>query len=196
MRATAEALLRAERASSIILVEGISDQVAVDTIAARLGRDLRDEGVAVIPVGGAQAMLPFLTRFGPRGAGLRVAGLCDLAEVPDVCRAVTVGGLGAALTADDLERLGFFVCDRDLEDELIRAAGRDRIEGVLVEQDDLASFRRMQKQPAWRGAGFDAQFRRFLGAGARRKSRYAWLLVEALEPADHPRPLLRLLDLA
>lgn len=54
-------------------------------------------------------------------------------------------------------------------------------------QGDLASLRALQGQPAWRQQSFDAQMHRFLGAGARRKLRYARLLVDALDLDRMPR---------
>ena len=47
----------------------------------------------------------------------------------------------------------------------------------------------MQKQPVWRGRPVEDQLRRFLGSGARRKVRYAALLVDALELERMPAPL-------
>ena len=47
----------------------------------------------------------------------------------------------------------------------------------------------MQRQPAWRAEPAGAQLRRFLGAGARRKLRYARLLVDAVDLDRVPRPL-------
>ena len=52
-------------ARAVVLVEGISDQVALETLAQRRGRDLAAEGVSVIPIGGAQAIGRFLTLLGP-----------------------------------------------------------------------------------------------------------------------------------
>src|ERR1700674_1061622 len=78
--ATDRALARANDASAIVLVEGYSDQVALETLAARRGRNLAAEGVAVVPVGGAKAVARFVTRFGPHGSDTRLAGLCDLGE--------------------------------------------------------------------------------------------------------------------
>ena len=88
-----------------------------------------------------------------------------------------------------MERLGFFVCVEDLEDELIRASARESIEALLEGQGDLTSFRSLQQQPAWRHRSFEAQMHRFLGAGARRKLRYARALVRSLWPELIPRPL-------
>jgi hypothetical protein len=88
-----------------------------------------------------------------------------------------------------MERLGFFVCVADLEDELIRALGAAGVEEVVAAQGDLRSFRTLQKQPAWQGRPPEQQLRRFMGSGGSRKTRYARLLVEALEPSKVPRPL-------
>ena len=49
-----------------------------------------------------------------------------------------------------MEALGFYVCDADLEDELIRASGRTRVERVVAANGDLKPFRTLQKQPEWR----------------------------------------------
>jgi len=88
-----------------------------------------------------------------------------------------------------MERLGFYVCEADLEDELIRALGAAAVEHVVEAQGELGSFRTLQKQAAWRGRPTEDQLRRFMGSGGRRKIRYARLLVEALQPAQVPRPL-------
>ncbi len=193
LRATANALERAQDARSVVLVEGVSDQIAIETLAGMQGRDLADEGVVVIPVGGAQAMASYLTRFGPNGAGLRVSGLCDAGEERHVRHALARSGYDKPRTPEELEQAGFFVCHRDLEDELIRAVGPARIETVLADEGDLASLHTLRKQPAWRAATFDAQVRRFLGAGAGRKLRYASLFVLALDLDCQPQPLQGLL---
>lgn len=177
-----------------MLVEGISDQIAVETLASLQARDLTKEGVVVVPIGGAQSVSRFLARFGPAGVGLRLSGLRDAAEERHFYRALARAGYARPDTRSDLESAGFFVCDRDLEDELIRAVGPGDIERILAEEGDLASFRTLQKQAAWRDACFVDQFRRFLGAGARRKLRYASLLVLALDLERQPRPLRSLLS--
>lgn len=192
--ATAVALARAEVARVVVLVEGVSDQIAVETLAVRHGRDLTAEGAAVLPVGGAHGVARYLRRFGPKGTGARLAGLCDAGEEHVTRRALTAVGLGAPGSRADLERLGFFVCVMDLEDELIRAAGPARVTEVFAAHGDLGAFRTIQLQPAWRGKDESAQLRRFLGAGSRRKLRYARLLTESIELDRMPRPLAALLD--
>ena len=88
-----------------------------------------------------------------------------------------------------MERLGFFVCVADLEDELIRALGAARVEEIVDAHGDLGPFRTLQKQPAWQGRPAKEQLHRFMGSGGRRKTRYARFLVEALDLANMPRPL-------
>ncbi len=182
--------------STVILVEGPSDRAAVETLARRLGRDLPGEGVAVVSMGGATNAGRFLERFGPHGLDLRVRGLCDLGEARHVARALERSGLGSAPSARALEALGFHVCDEDLEDELIRAAGVPGVERVLADQGELGSFRVMQRQPAQRARPSEQQLRRFIACGSGRKTRYAALLTEVLELSRVPRPLAALLSAA
>jgi hypothetical protein len=180
-------------ARAVVLVEGTSDQVAVETLAERRGRNLEVEGISVVPIGGAQAIGNFLDRFGPKGYDLELAGLCDAGEESDFQRGLERAGLGVNLTRAEMERVGFYVCVADLEDELIRSLGAGAVEQVVDAQGDLRSFRTLQKQAAWRGRSTEEQLRRFLGSGARRKIRYARLLVDALDLAHVPRPLDRVL---
>ena len=174
---------------AVVLVEGTSDQVALETLAERRGRDLEAEQVAIVPIGGAQAIGGFLERFGPQGLDVRLAGLCDAGEERDFRRGLERAGLGSDLTRAEMEALGFYVCDVDLEDELIRALGAEAVEQIADAQGDLGAFRTLQKQPAWRGRPREEQLRRWMGSGGRRKIRYARLLVEALDLTEVPRPL-------
>ena len=177
----------------VVLVEGFSDQCALEALAERRGRDLQAERISVVPIGGAQAIGQFLKVFGPQGLDVRLAGICDAAEEGDFRRGLERAGLGSRLTRIDMERLGFFVCSADLEDELIRALGAAAVEQVVDAEGDLGSFRTLQKQPAWRGRPAEQQLRRFLGSGSGRKIRYARLLVDALDLTRVPRPLDRAL---
>jgi hypothetical protein len=174
---------------AVVLVEGISDQRALETLAQRRGRNFDAEGISVVPIGGAQAIGRFLSLFGPQGLDVRLAGLYDAAQEGDFQRGLERAGLGSNLTRIEMERLGFYVCVLDLEDELIRALGAASVEQVVDAQGDLGSFRTLQKQPAWRGRTTKEQLRRFMGSGGSRKIRYARLLVEALDLTQVPRPL-------
>jgi hypothetical protein len=174
---------------AVVLVEGVSDQRALEALAVRRGRDLDVEGISIVPIGGAQSIGRFLTRFGPQGLDVRLAGLCDAGEERDFRRGLERAGLGTNFTRADMESLGFYVCDVDLEDELIRALGATTVEQVAEDQGDLGAFRTLQRQPAWQGRTTEEQLRRWMGSGGSRKIRYARLLVEALDLARVPRPL-------
>jgi hypothetical protein len=187
--ATAQALAKMAAAEAAVLVEGISDQIAVETLAARGGRDLGAERVVILPIGGAHAITRYLTHFGPAGAGLRLTGLCDAGEENIVRRGLASAGIGSPRTRAEMERLGFYVCIEDLEDELIRAIGITQFEALIDSQGDLGPFRSLQRQPEWRGQPAVAQLRRFLGSGASRKIRYARLLAGAVDLGRLPHPL-------
>lgn len=173
---------------AVVLVEGVSDRRALETLAARRGRILTADGVAVVAMGGAKNIVRFLERFGPRGSDVAVAGLYDLAEEPDVRRGLERAGFGSGSSPLELERFGFYACVEDLEDELIRALGADRVIQIVEERGELGPFRTLQKQPEWRGRPVDQQLRRFLGNSSR-KIDYAPLLVAALDLSTAPRPL-------
>ena len=111
----------------VVLVEGLSDQRALEALAARRGRDLDTEGVAVMSIGGSKNIGRFLDHYGPRGLDVGLAGLCDATEESDFQRGLSRNGFGADLTRAEMEELGFFVCVEDLEDELIRALGTDAV---------------------------------------------------------------------
>jgi OLD-like protein len=177
----------------VVLVEGTSDQLALEALAARRGRDLHAEGISVVPMGGARNIGTYLERFGPRGLGVRLTGLCDAAEEGDFRRGLERAGLGSNLTRAGMEALGFYVCDTDLEDELIRSLGAPTVERIIDAQGELGSFRTFQKQPAQQVNAVEEQLRRFMGTRGGRKARYATLLVDALDLGRVPRPLDRVL---
>jgi predicted ATP-dependent endonuclease of OLD family len=174
---------------TVVLVEGVSDQHAVEALARRRGRDLGAEGVSVVPMGGATNIARFLERFGPRGLGVRLAGLCDVREEDAFRRGLRRAGLGSDLTRAGMEALGFYVCVVDLEDELIRSLGPAAMERIIETLGELTPWRTFQKQPAQRERPIDQQLRRFLGTHKGRKIRYAPVLVDALDLTQIPRPL-------
>jgi hypothetical protein len=180
---------RLDAPRGVVLVEGISDRLALEALAARRGRNLRDEAISVVPIGGAQAIGRFLDHYGPNGLDIAVAGLCDAGEESDFRRGLERAGLGSNLTLAEMESRGFYVCVEDLEDELIRAVGVEAVERIADAEGDLRSFRTLQKQAAWQGRPMQDQLRRWMGSGGRRKIRYARLLVDALDLGQVPRPL-------
>ncbi len=155
-----------------VLVEGVTDRLALEAVARRLALDL--DGIEIVPIGGAQA----IRRAAAEYVGERVTGLCDAGEQRFFRRV-----LGGAT----------YVCVEDLEDELIRALGPDRVQEVIALQGELETFRNFQNQLFWREKPVEAQLRRWLQNGGR-YLRYPPLLVEALEPDEIPRPLAGVLE--
>ena len=158
---------------AVVLVEGESDRIAVETLAARRGRDLASEGVAVVAIGGAHALQLML----PRVEAARVAGLYDRGEQAAILRALDRAGI-----ASD----SFYACDPDLEGELVRALGPERMLRLVEERGQLAAFRTYQRQPGKRALALEAQLHGWLHNW---KVRYAAALVEALDLDQVPPPL-------
>jgi hypothetical protein len=171
---------------AVILVEGVSDHRALEALARRRGRALESEGVSVVPIGGAHAIGHYLERFGPSGLDLRLAGLCDAGEESAFARGLERAGLGTDLARAEMEALGFYVCESDLEHELVRAVGVDAVLQIIDDEGERGPFTTFQKQPAKRGLGLEEQLWRFMW---NRKIRYATLLVDALDLDRVPRPL-------
>lgn len=181
------------RVRVVVVVEGVSDQTALEALAERRGIDLIGAGVHIVVLGGAHRIGRFLEEIGPRLDSLGVAGLYDVGEEAVFGRALEHAGFGSLLTRTDMERLGFYVCIADLEDELIRAVGTEAVEDLLRANDDLHRFRTLQQMPEWRDREIGEQLRRFMGSGGRRKIRYARILVDALDLEHVPQPLDRVL---
>jgi hypothetical protein len=179
---------------AVVLVEGISDRVALLTLAQRRGRDLSSEGIEVVAMGGITNTRAYASRFGPHGLGVPLAGLYDAADEPKLWRGLEAAGLGASLEVRGPSGLGFYKCSADLEDELIRALGVDAVEAAIEAAGELRSLQRLAGMPAQRGWTREAVLRRFLGSRSGRKARYAALLVAAMDPARVPEPLAALLD--
>jgi len=182
-----------DKARSAILVEGWSDQAAVETWARTSAVDLPGNAVVVLPVGGITNMGKFLSALRAPGLAMKVSGLYDASEEALTLRCLERAGLAAKLTRASAEAAGFFSCVNDLEDELIRALGTAAVEALLEAQDELRSFRLFQRQPMQQGRDTHSQLKRFMGTRAGRKIRYGSLLVAALAPERVPLPLKRVL---
>ncbi|WP_336053088.1 TOPRIM nucleotidyl transferase/hydrolase domain-containing protein [Streptomyces sp. CA2R101] len=167
-----------------VLLEGPSDVAAVEALAEGYGRDLAAESVCVLAMGGAMNVTRFVDRLGPKGLDLQLTGLCDERERGYYDRAWARSGLPPH----------FFVCDEDLEDELIRALGVARVTELIEQQGDLRPLRIFLSQPAQRGRSPHRQLRRFLGTKKGRKVHYGRVLVDALPHEHVPTPLADLLD--
>jgi hypothetical protein len=158
---------------TVVLVEGESDRIAVETLARRRGRDLAVEGVVVMSVGGAHA----LERAVRSLQADRVAVMYDRGEEAAVRRALDRAGVRAD---------GFYACDPDLEGELVRALGSERMLQLVEERGQLAAFRTYQRQKEKRSLPLQAQLHGWLHNW---KVRYAAALAGALDLDRVPEPL-------
>ena len=155
---------------TVILVEGESDRAALEVVVARLGAEL-PRILAVggsLGVGRAVAELP----------GERLLGLVDAAERSHF----------EAYLAE------VFVCDPDLESELIQALGVAGVEAVLESEHELESFRLLQRQPGLRESTPEHQLLRFIGGRSGNKLRFARLLARAVPLEKVPAPLAALIS--
>jgi hypothetical protein len=165
---------------TVVLVEGVSDQAALERLAVRRDRDLDAEGVCIVPLGGATSIGRFLDLVGPHGLGVTIAGLCDRAEQGFFHRALERAGLGLD---------GFFVCDPDLEGELIRALGVAAVEDVIELEGETRAYDIFRQQPAQRERSDEHRLHRFMGTHGGRKEQYGRALVDALDLDRVPKPL-------
>ena len=166
---------------AVILVEGASDRRAVEEVARLRGDDLTALPITVLAMSGVTNLARHLLAV-PQGT--RVTGLYDVAERPYV--EATLARLGRTEP--------FFGCHRDLEDELIRALGPDRVLDVIDEVGDRGRWDVLRRQPFHRDRPSVDVLRRFLGTSSGRKVRYAGLLAAALDPTEVPAPLVAVLD--
>jgi hypothetical protein len=175
-----------------VLVEGVSDRVALEVLARRRGLDLAADKVVLVSMDGITNLGHFLARYlaadGPPG-GVPPAGLYDGAEERVVRRALARAGLDPAPGPAGLEALGFFGCTPDLEDELIRALGPAAVERLVEADGRLRSFRTLQKQPAHRDESLHDQLRQLMSGRSGYKEHYAAVMAEAVPLDRVPRPL-------
>lgn len=140
-------------AGPVVLVEGWSDLAAVEALLAVQAVDLTSR--AVISMGGVTNVGHVVAALAEGCPAAAVVVLCDVAELPVVRAAAPA--------------VPTVACRRDLEEELIRAAGTDVVVEVLHAMGDgrgLATFRR---QPSQRGVPLDEGLHRFLGIRSGRK---------------------------
>jgi hypothetical protein len=173
---------------TVVLLEGRSDVAAVRAVAAACGLSGGVHRYQLVDMGGVTNIRRELAAVGARPLPVRVVGMCDAGEARVVARAFGVDG-------EDDEALaahGFSVCHADLEDELIRAMGAERVLGVLQRLGLAARFATFQNQPAWRGRPLPEQLHRFAGIASGRKAVLAGALAGGLAPQEVPAPLRRL----
>jgi putative ATP-dependent endonuclease of the OLD family len=178
-------------ARAVVLVEGPSDKYALAVVAERLGRNLDAEGVSIVAMGGAGLIGGYLRIFAKRGFGLSVAALCDQAEEGVFAEGLRTDGCHVE-NRGDLEACGFFVCETDLEDELLRRLGEEQVRELVQREGDNGRFSGFTQQERYRGLGFSEQIRAFV---ARYKVRYAPVLAAAIPAESIPTPLRKVLEM-
>lgn len=159
----------------VVLLEGDSDVAALDVLAAAHG--VR-ERLDLVAMGGVTNIRHHLAALATDRPDAVVLGVCDAGERRYLERAEGLGGV--------------FVCDRDLEDELIRAVGPERVVDLLEELGELRRFRTFQDQPEWRGRDLGDQLRRFAGTRSKRKAVFARRVAQAIDGGRLPEPLAQL----
>jgi hypothetical protein len=180
-------------ASTWVLLEGASDVAAVRALAARAGVPLDGSRVRLVDMGGATNVRRHLLDAARAPASPRVLGMCDIKEAGFFVRALR--DLGCEVTsAQALPDWGFQLCDRDLEDELMRALGPGPVRAVLEHLGLTDRFAVFTQQPAWAARDFHEQAHRFAGVASGRKELMAQALALALHPRSLPAPLRGLLD--
>ncbi|WP_137293580.1 ATP-dependent endonuclease [Nocardioides dongxiaopingii] len=164
----------------VVLVEGASDRAAVEVLARRLGAG----PLEVVVLHGITNLRARLRDQPPGPDGVLL--LHDAAESAHVERVLADAGSSAG----GVRR---FVCDADLEDELIRAVGVPAMLGIVGAQGERTAYDRMAQQPAQRDRTDHQRLRRWLGARSGHKLTYAALLAEAVPLDAVPAPLRDLL---
>ena len=176
-----------------MLLEGASDVAALQAASERASLGLGDAGVRLIDMGGATNVRRHLVDAARAPTKPRVLGMCDIKEGSFFVRALRELDCDVS-SVDELPRWGFQLCDRDLEDELLRALGSDGVRQVFDGLGLSGRFATFTRQPAWAARDFHEQARRFAGVASGRKEVMAAALAAALDPEALPSPLRQLLD--
>jgi len=177
-------------ARTVLLFEGRSDSLAFRALARRQGRDL--DGLELVDLDGITNLRSRLQSLRRDTRVGHILGLYDAAEGAYVAQVLT--DVGLLTVGANPEDIGFFGCERDLEDEMIAAAGPELVEETLSRRGELGRFRVFQGQPAQRGRTVTQQLHRFAGTAAGRKARFSADIVDVLPLDRMPRALSALLD--
>jgi predicted ATPase len=175
-------------ARKAVLVEGLSDKYAIEALAERKGRNLDAEGVSVVAMKGCGLIGTFLSLLGSKGLGVRLVGMCDGPEDEQWAKSLEEHGFGKGMDRAAMAKVGFFVCDKDLEDVLVTAVGDAQALKILDGQGEKPAFDSYVKQPAHAGKSQHEQICDFLHSRGRH-IRYAPLLVDELDLTKTPPAL-------
>jgi len=178
-------------ARKVVIVEGYSDRVALIAFANLLNRDLDAEGIALVSLDGGAAAIHYARLFGPQGLGVPLLGLCD--EDKEMLWVTQLQKAGfAVVDRASLAANGFFVCSKDLEDELIRALAPQGALAVIAAEGETQAFGAFAQQAKYSQLTLSEQLRRFFH---KQNIRWATPLISSLTPATAPQPLRDLLSI-
>ena len=155
-------------ANCLAVVEGPSERILVSAVADALGLNLYRSGVHVFDLGGADQFKNAIIAFGSDGFGLRIVGLVDADRQVQWAKVLGV-------QPGELADHGIRVCDPDLEGEVTRSLGAERVIELLdtsglfreqtilkrlqanrpldVSDEDLAQYLRQDKPKVAAGLG-------------------------------------------
>ena len=162
----------------VVLVEGESDAAVVELLADGVG-----PGLEVVAMGGVTNVAHHLRRLADRSPAPVVLGLCDARERRFLERA-------------DPPLDAILVCDRDLEEELIRAVGPEQVARRAGRAVRPRPVPYLPGQPEWRDRPLADQLRRFAGTRSGRKAVLARALAARLGADEVPAPLAELVATA
>jgi ABC-type cobalamin/Fe3+-siderophores transport system ATPase subunit len=177
-------------AETVVLVEGFSDFLAIRALATTLGVNLDGAGVTLLSLEGADLVVHYLRLFGPSGLDLNLHGLCDLDhEEAWRGRLEQVG-----IPAPDLPAMnaaGFYVCDPDLEAELLGALDEQQIEALIAEEGAEAHFASFSQKDLNAGLSTSELQLHYVKS---QKIRWAPLVAAAIEATRVPTPIRELIE--
>lgn len=175
---------------TVVLLEGPSDVAALEQVLATQHPPVPETTYRLVDMGGVTNTGAHLQAA--RDAGDRVVGLVDAGEAWVVVKSLQ--RLGTSINeVEELPAHGFFVCDRDLEDELIRALGVPGCLELLHELGMAHAFEAFSAQLHWAEAPVEDRLRRFCGVASGRKIRLAGAMAGALPAQDLPAPIAALI---
>src|SRR5688572_19979562 len=93
----------ADSDQTIVLVEGISDQVALNALMRRLAWDAQAEGIAIVARVVRRTSGISWNCSAPRGVNVQMAGICDRGEEHRFQRALERAGVGVKQTRSKME---------------------------------------------------------------------------------------------
>jgi len=176
-------------AGSVIAVEGPSDRIIVDKVAAAIGFDLDRHDVVLVETQGCGDMKVMETIFGGGGFDIPLYELIDADAADEAARRLGVDEAG-------LEARCVFVSDRDLEDEYVRAIGARRLWDKLRATRTFSRSVLEQCETGLDGYPTEDALAQFIRAKSKRKIPAALVAASLIDAENAPRvqSVARLLD--